>query len=768
MNNLNQRKLSAILFADIVGYTALMQSDEVIANQHLEKFHNTLNTKVTLHQGQVINNYGDGCVCTFDSAVAAMNCAKEVQTIFQTEPKVPVRIGLHSGDVMFKGDNVYGDSVNIASRIESLGVGGAVLFSKQIKRHISNQKEFKVQSLGEFDFKNIEKTMEVFALTNDGFAIPRRSEMKGKVKSKKLKWLVPLALVTLILSTIFIFQAGFFNKKEYQDGEVSLAIMPFRNISNDDTNNHYGIGMASEIRTKLSLSKKFAYLSSLQATSTFVNSNKTPRDIGEELNVDYLLMGMFQIAGDDIKVNIELLDAKSGKSVEEIPQYQDKFSDIFKLQADIANQVLHQFSFFNENETTEKKYEPDVLAYGHYLKGNEILAGDFSMSAFENAIIQYESAIQIDSNYLSAWVGLMIAKTDLLFSFDNSDTLQEEAEAIMNYIETHFSESWKINLARGIYEYHGLGHYEKGLQFFLKVIEKNPENHVANFYIGAIYKRYLLPKNAFYNFAKVKNQNPKSAVIWAEIATMLELQGDLIGAVNMRNTSLKFSDAKVFKDQLFIDAIFSGDMTQIPQTLKTEYRNDYWFYENYFKQNWENCLTILDTTSIWEINHPWFAIKGEGILSKKMEIYFIKNTMDSCSYYAQQLLVFYDQNPNKINTERKAFALSILNRYEESNTLIQSGSFNNGMWIPLPEEDKMMQCERLPIEIKNYIYQKNYKKATSTLLELNARVPSFGNYHTFRTDPFYNQIKKEYPLFAKALAELKLPKLVPFEEALKD
>ena len=101
MNNTKQRKLSAILFADIVGYTALMQSDEVTANQHLEKFHNNLNTKVSFHKGKVINNYGDGCVCTFDSAVDAMNCAKEVQTIFQSDPKVPVRIGLHSGDFFF-------------------------------------------------------------------------------------------------------------------------------------------------------------------------------------------------------------------------------------------------------------------------------------------------------------------------------------------------------------------------------------------------------------------------------------------------------------------------------------------------------------------------------------------------------------------------------------------------------------------------------------------------------------------------------------------
>ena len=146
MKDQQNRKLAAILFADIVGYTALMQKDEATANVLLEKFHNTLNIKVPFHKGQIINNYGDGCVCTFDSAVEAMNWAKTVQGIFQSAPRVPVRIGLHSGDVMFKEGNVYGDSVNIASRIESLGTAGAVLFSKRIKRDIANQTEFEVQS----------------------------------------------------------------------------------------------------------------------------------------------------------------------------------------------------------------------------------------------------------------------------------------------------------------------------------------------------------------------------------------------------------------------------------------------------------------------------------------------------------------------------------------------------------------------------------------------------------------------------------------------
>ncbi len=745
-----------------------MQKDEQAASHLLRHFQKQLEEKVTSFNGRIVNFYGDGALCTFQIPIDAVRCAMALQTTFNTSPKTPVRIGIHSGTVTLEGDKIFGDSINITSRIESMGIAGGILFSKKVRDEVKNNPDLKMISLGNFEFKNLEEPMEVFAFANDGFAIPKRSEMKGKVKSKKLKWLIPFTLVALILSAIFIFQAGFFGKKEYQDGEVSLAVVPFRNISSDQTNNHYGMGMASEIRTKLSLSKKFEYLSSLQTTNTYTNSTKTPKEIGEELNVDYLLMGMFQIEGDDIRVNIELLDAESGKSLKEISQYQNKFSDIFKLQTDIANQVLHQFSFFNKNEPTEKEYEPDVLAYGHYLKGNEILAVDYSLNAFENAINQYENAIKIDSNYLSAWVGLIITKTSLLFSFDNSVALQQEAEAIMNYIETHFSDSWEINLARGIYEYHGLRHYEKGLQFFLKVIEKNPENYKANYYIGAIYKRYILPISAFYSFAKVKNQNPMSALIWSEIATMLELQGDVGGAINMRNISLKFSDAKLFKDQLFLNAISLGDMTPVPPTLKTEYRNDYLFYKNYFQQDWENCLTILDTTSNWKIDHPEIAIKGEGVLFKKMGIYFITNKVDSCNHYAQQLLVFYEQNPDKINIDRKAFALSVLNRHQESNKLIQSGLFNNGIWIPLPKGDKMMQCEKFPIEIKNYIFQKNYKEATSTLLEFNEQIPRFGNYHTFRTDPFYNQVKKEYPPFAKALAELKLPELVPFEGALED
>ena len=136
MSTSNNLKLAAILLADIVGYTALMQADEKAALQSLDKFKSVLETLVPLHKGEIIQFYGDGCLAIFNSSVDAMACAKQLQENFQTVPKVPVRIGLHAGDVVLKDDNVFGDAVNIASRVESMGIPGAILLSSNVRNQI--------------------------------------------------------------------------------------------------------------------------------------------------------------------------------------------------------------------------------------------------------------------------------------------------------------------------------------------------------------------------------------------------------------------------------------------------------------------------------------------------------------------------------------------------------------------------------------------------------------------------------------------------------
>ncbi len=162
------RHLAAILFTDIVGYTSMMQRNEEQAVAIIKQHNAVMETTVAAHHGEVLNFYGDGCLCIFPSATEAMYCAIEVQKQLQYEPVVPLRIGLHIGEVFFEDGKVLGDGVNVASRIQSLGQEKTILFSGEILDKIKNHPEFKSVSLGSFEFKNVDEPMEVFAMANGG------------------------------------------------------------------------------------------------------------------------------------------------------------------------------------------------------------------------------------------------------------------------------------------------------------------------------------------------------------------------------------------------------------------------------------------------------------------------------------------------------------------------------------------------------------------------------------------------------------------------
>ena len=196
---IEQRRLSTVLFADIVGYTSLMQSDEKSAMLFLNHFKELVENIVPLYQGEIIQYYGDAVLLTFDSATAGVECAIELQQAF-IEKEIPIRIGMHLGDVIFKDDNVFGDGVNIASRIESMGIPGCLLVSKTIRDQLVNKKDFLLRSLGPFEFKNVDEPMEVFAITNKGMAVPKRDQIKGKLKDSEKKprriWIVPIFIMS--------------------------------------------------------------------------------------------------------------------------------------------------------------------------------------------------------------------------------------------------------------------------------------------------------------------------------------------------------------------------------------------------------------------------------------------------------------------------------------------------------------------------------------------------------------------------------------------
>lgn len=188
LSSSDQRRLAAILFTDIVGYTAMMQKNEADALRVIKRHDTVLKEIVTGHSGEVLNDYGDSSLCIFSSASEAVHCAYEVQRQLQQEPIVPLRIGLHIGEIFFNEGKLMGDGVNIASRIQSLAQANTILFSQEIQDKIRNNPVFQSRSMGFFEFKNVDEPVQVFALANNGLNVPNPAALEGKTKIKKRSW----------------------------------------------------------------------------------------------------------------------------------------------------------------------------------------------------------------------------------------------------------------------------------------------------------------------------------------------------------------------------------------------------------------------------------------------------------------------------------------------------------------------------------------------------------------------------------------------------
>ncbi|HEY6977081.1 MAG TPA: adenylate/guanylate cyclase domain-containing protein, partial [Chitinophagaceae bacterium] len=337
----NHHQLAAILFTDIVSYTAMMQHDEEQARVIIKRHNVVLEKFVVAHQGEVMNYYGDGSLCVFSSATESVRCAMEIQKELQSEPVVPLRIGLHIGEIFFEDAKALGDGVNVASRIQSLGQANTILFSKEIFDKIKNHPEFKAVSLGYFDFKNVDESIEVFALANEGLNIPRRRQMEGKLKKKKLRSMsVLIGAALFILIGFFLVFKIFFNDPEIAVTERSIAVLPFVDMSSDKDQEYLGDGIAEEIINSLTTIRD---LKIIGRTSSFQFKGQKIdlREIGEKLKAGIILEGSVQKYENTIRITAQLIRAKDNTHLWS-EKYDRKLTDIFKIQDDIAANITEK------------------------------------------------------------------------------------------------------------------------------------------------------------------------------------------------------------------------------------------------------------------------------------------------------------------------------------------------------------------------------------------------------------------------------------------
>jgi len=367
------RLLAAIMFTDMVGYTALMQKNERQAKENRDRHRQVLQESVRVHNGEILQYYGDGTLIIFKSAIEGVKCAVDIQQALQDEPKIPLRIGMHIGDIVHDEDGIFGDGVNIASRIESLSVSGAILISEKLNDEIRNHPELSAKSLGEFELKNVKRPVEVFALTNEGLTFPKQKEIKNK--------------------------NGTDNK--------TIAVLPFVNMSADPENEYFSDGISEELLNALT---KVDGLLVTSRTSSFAfkGQNKDIRKIGEELGVNTVLEGSVRKAGNKVRITAQLINTADGYHIwSEV--YDRKLEDIFEVQDEIAriitNKLREKLTNEGSKESLVKPPTENLVAYNLYLKGL-FYWNKWTPEDRKKAINLFEEAIEKEPNFALPYSGL--------------------------------------------------------------------------------------------------------------------------------------------------------------------------------------------------------------------------------------------------------------------------------------------------------------------------------------------------------------------------
>jgi TolB-like protein/class 3 adenylate cyclase/Tfp pilus assembly protein PilF len=402
------RQLVAIMFTDIVGYTAMMQQNEDKAVAVIRHYNTTLEKWVRHFNGQVLNNYGDGSLCVFASATDAVSCSLAVQKDLKTEPIVPLRIGLHIGEIFFEDKKVLGDGVNVASRVQSLGQENTILISGEIHDKIKNNASISTISLGHFDFKNVNKSLEVFALTNEGLFVPHRKKMEGKLKNKNIKKrniITGLSLIILVASAFFIYK-NFFDINKAEVVDKSIAVLPFVDMSAGKDQEYFSDGLSEEL---LNLLSKIPELKVIGRTSSFSfkGKNEDLRSIAQKLGVAHILEGSVRKDENKIRVTAQLIRANDGSHLWS-ETYDRDLEGIFKLQDEIAGAVVKELKLKLLEVPSSSASSTNIEVHNLILQGNYFY-DKLDRENVAKALEFYLKALAIDSLDAHVWVAL--AKT---------------------------------------------------------------------------------------------------------------------------------------------------------------------------------------------------------------------------------------------------------------------------------------------------------------------------------------------------------------------
>ena len=388
------RKLAAILAADVVGYSRLMAADEAGTLAALKRHRETVfDPAVAVHNGRIVKLIGDGTIVEFASVVDAVNCALSVQRSgapapdrSAAQPAIVLRIGINLGDVITDGEDIYGDGVNIAARLEPLAEPGGVCISSIVNESIGNRIDVRFQDGGEITVKNIDRPIRIW----------RWQPASAAANSQKPNVANPAAKVAT----------------------ASIAVLPFTNMSGDAEQEYFSDGISEDIITDLS---KIAGLIVIARNSSFTYKGRSVdvRAVGRELGVRSVLEGSIRRAGQRVRITAQLIDAESGGHLWG-DRYDRDLTDIFEVQDDVTHRIVDalKVTLSPAEKARLAESEPsNIDAYDCFLRGRELMLGkEKNRATFEGAISFLRKALTLDQNYSQAYACLAFAH---IFDYQN-------------------------------------------------------------------------------------------------------------------------------------------------------------------------------------------------------------------------------------------------------------------------------------------------------------------------------------------------------------
>ncbi len=460
-----QRRLAAILAADIVGYSRMMEADEAGTLARLKALRSELfDPKTEDFGGRIFKNTGDGALAEFGSAVDAVQCAVEIQrAIPQRNAKEPenrrivLRIGINLGDVMIEGDDIYGDGVNVAARLEGLCEPGRVYVSGSVFDQVAGKLDASFDDLGERKVKNISKPVRVY----------RARDVTGEAPSYgETGAVAPLP------------------------DKPSIAVLPFNNLSGDPDQEYFADGMTEDIITALS---RFRSLFVTARNSTFAYKGKSPdvREVARDLDVRYILEGSVRRGGARLRITGQLIDAETGNHIW-AERYDRELDDIFAVQDEVTEAIVAAIApeiGDVERERAQRKSPDDLDAWGLYQRG---LAAYYSSTeeGLTSAIEQFDRVNEVDPTFAPAFAMAAGARWRHAIHFEPDDRAEVLTQALK---KAYTATTLDPRDATGLYhagEVHSmLGQHEMAISKLEEAVALNPADAIARYFLGSVLRR---------------------------------------------------------------------------------------------------------------------------------------------------------------------------------------------------------------------------------------------------------------------------------------